>query len=494
MELSLDEIRPNPIQPRKSIDKDRLFELSAIVRIDLTGVAGAGIDYQVPLSVYYDLATSAANQIGVVASKVPAKNDSGSLRFYGDDGAVLPFYVEGVADDGAGYNLATIWVKVAADLSSNQTIYMVDTGDVGAANVSSGNDTFELFDGFNAGTLDAAKWTGAGVTFAGTGEAGYALLTGANSDITLQSVNSFPDGRELVVNGRFANASAGGNGFITGFDAQYYYYNKSADTANSYIGKGSYGSSDASQGSRIVATSTLQVSVARAGGVGRVLGYNAVGTLVQTDSTGVPTAAAPLVLNHVYATGTAGRAETAYLRKWVGVTEPSFSAATSLVGKHDHSSAVAGGTTIRPASVACSGQSSFTAGAAQEFGVTVNGSSGFDAHGFKVNSVDSGTNKIGVGLRFTRNDSARWTIKKSDDAESGSDAGSRLVFLPTSDAGASLPSLQTELSRDGRVSIPSVAPANASAPGRAGTITWDSSYIYVCVATDTWKRVAIATW
>lgn len=37
-------------------------------------------------------------------------------------------------------------------------------------------------------------------------------------------------------------------------------------------------------------------------------------------------------------------------------------------------------------------------------------------------------------------------------------------------------------------------PASASAPGNAGDICWDSSYIYVCVATNTWKRVAIATW
>lgn len=37
-------------------------------------------------------------------------------------------------------------------------------------------------------------------------------------------------------------------------------------------------------------------------------------------------------------------------------------------------------------------------------------------------------------------------------------------------------------------------PANASAAGTAGTIAWDTSYIYICTATNTWKRVAIATW
>ena len=37
-------------------------------------------------------------------------------------------------------------------------------------------------------------------------------------------------------------------------------------------------------------------------------------------------------------------------------------------------------------------------------------------------------------------------------------------------------------------------PASAAAAGDAGMVCWDSSYIYVCVATNTWKRVAIATW
>jgi hypothetical protein len=37
-------------------------------------------------------------------------------------------------------------------------------------------------------------------------------------------------------------------------------------------------------------------------------------------------------------------------------------------------------------------------------------------------------------------------------------------------------------------------PANASAPGVPGEIRWDSNYIYICVAVDTWKRAAIAAW
>lgn len=46
----------------------------------------------------------------------------------------------------------------------------------------------------------------------------------------------------------------------------------------------------------------------------------------------------------------------------------------------------------------------------------------------------------------------------------------------------------------GTINIGSNAPASASASGTAGDITWDANYIYVCVANNTWKRVAIATW
>jgi hypothetical protein len=38
------------------------------------------------------------------------------------------------------------------------------------------------------------------------------------------------------------------------------------------------------------------------------------------------------------------------------------------------------------------------------------------------------------------------------------------------------------------------APASAGASGKAGDIAIDASYIYICTATNTWKRVAIATW
>jgi hypothetical protein len=45
--------------------------------------------------------------------------------------------------------------------------------------------------------------------------------------------------------------------------------------------------------------------------------------------------------------------------------------------------------------------------------------------------------------------------------------------------------------------IPVVAaaiPGTASSAGKAGSIAYDSTYLYICTATNTWKRVALATW
>lgn len=37
-------------------------------------------------------------------------------------------------------------------------------------------------------------------------------------------------------------------------------------------------------------------------------------------------------------------------------------------------------------------------------------------------------------------------------------------------------------------------PASAGATGNAGEIAWDANYLYICTATNTWRRVAHATW
>lgn len=49
-------------------------------------------------------------------------------------------------------------------------------------------------------------------------------------------------------------------------------------------------------------------------------------------------------------------------------------------------------------------------------------------------------------------------------------------------------------STDFQIAVNVGAPASASATGVAGSVAWDANYFYTCTATDTWKRVAVATW
>jgi len=67
-------------------------------------------------------------------------------------------------------------------------------------------------------------------------------------------------------------------------------------------------------------------------------------------------------------------------------------------------------------------------------------------------------------------------------------ASGGLSYGSTTDPGAGVVAVT------GSLVVTTQTPASAGAAGTAGTITWDASYVYVCVSTNTWKRVAIATW
>ena len=51
----------------------------------------------------------------------------------------------------------------------------------------------------------------------------------------------------------------------------------------------------------------------------------------------------------------------------------------------------------------------------------------------------------------------------------------------------------TGLMFSGKLGMPLSTPATSGATGQAGQAKWDASYIYICTATNTWKRVALST-
>lgn len=60
--------------------------------------------------------------------------------------------------------------------------------------------------------------------------------------------------------------------------------------------------------------------------------------------------------------------------------------------------------------------------------------------------------------------------------------------------GTSAPTVKVDIAGNAIRVRTAKTPASATAAGDAGTIAWDTNYVYVCVATDTWKRSALSTW
>lgn len=70
------------------------------------------------------------------------------------------------------------------------------------------------------------------------------------------------------------------------------------------------------------------------------------------------------------------------------------------------------------------------------------------------------------------------------------DTSGRVLIGTTVNSGGAL--LQVN---DNRIRIATAkTPASATDTGTAGEICWDTDYVYVCTATNTWKRSALSTW
>lgn len=60
--------------------------------------------------------------------------------------------------------------------------------------------------------------------------------------------------------------------------------------------------------------------------------------------------------------------------------------------------------------------------------------------------------------------------------------------------GTTSPTATLDVSADTMRLRTAKTPASATATGNAGDICWDANYVYVCTATNTWKRSALSTW
>jgi hypothetical protein len=109
-----------------------------------------------------------------------------------------------------------------------------------------------------------------------------------------------------------------------------------------------------------------------------------------------------------------------------------------------------------------------------------------------ANTTDSVTiGTVGDELRF-RTDQGAYTFRTNNGTSEAVriDSSGRLLVGTSSDSGGALLQVNGD-----RIRIATAkTPASAADTGTAGEICWDADYIYVCTATNTWKRTAISTW
>lgn len=96
---------------------------------------------------------------------------------------------------------------------------------------------------------------------------------------------------------------------------------------------------------------------------------------------------------------------------------------------------------------------------------------GYAASGTSTNVFTSGAAVVGLGIDLTAAQTANAMEVRNSSAA---------VIAGRNAAGENFQTLRT--------------PASATAACTTGTIVWDTGFIYICTATDTWKRAAIATW
>ena len=88
-------------------------------------------------------------------------------------------------------------------------------------------------------------------------------------------------------------------------------------------------------------------------------------------------------------------------------------------------------------------------------------------------------------IRFTGiNDEALLYLNENSNVEAYYDAALKLETTATG----------TKTTGQMDIAALNTAPANAADTGTLGEIRYTADYIYVCTATDTWKRAALSTW
>ena len=122
-------------------------------------------------------------------------------------------------------------------------------------------------------------------------------------------------------------------------------------------------------------------------------------------------------------------------------------------------------------------------------------------------AINMGSSALATALDFRMNTAAgqaksiRFQVAGSDRFTMGATAGDNLTLATYNPPGTNIGNSISIDGASGRVSLNlgtilplNNAPASATATGTAGEIRVDTGFLYVCTATNTWKRAALTTW
>ena len=109
------------------------------------------------------------------------------------------------------------------------------------------------------------------------------------------------------------------------------------------------------------------------------------------------------------------------------------------------------------------------------------------------------------GLELSENGTRKWIVYNNYTNDNltfktNSDIIMSLTQTGRVGIGTQTPIVALDVNGGVRIQSDSIAiqnsktPSGASDTGQAGQICWDANYLYVCVSSNTWKRIALSSW
>ena len=143
-------------------------------------------------------------------------------------------------------------------------------------------------------------------------------------------------------------------------------------------------------------------------------------------------------------------------------------------------------------------QSVTTAGNITTLGITIGGAiQGADSIGTDIGDVDNSGGGIfpSIDTISVYNDTSSVDLKATAGAPSINLGDNTIGSIVINYRGtAATIDTKTIPDGDGDLGLKVAVPATAASPGDVGNWAAESGFLYICVATNTWERVAIATW